>query len=93
MFKQVDDVMKMRWTITVLCFAVALLLPALSYAQFDAASLARSQRQNQLNGGNMNDPFGQGQYGQPGQPGEMTDGAMQEPPMFIHKTLSSISLP
>ena len=42
----------MRFTrlIMVVCLAVAMLLPASSYAQLDAASLARAQRDQQRQG-------------------------------------------
>lgn len=67
-----------------ICLAVAVMLPALSYAQLDAASLARAQREQQRqglgadNGMNGLPPMGQDMMGQEGQEGEAADSTEQE---------------
>ncbi len=56
--------MQKTWCISALCFVVAMLLPEVSYAQIDAAALARAQREQQYNNqGYGNDMYGNGMYG------------------------------
>lgn len=70
----------------VICLAVAVLLPASSYAQLDAASLARAQREQQRqgigadNGMGMNglpsmgqDMMGEGMEGMEGEQADSTE--------------------
>ena len=78
----------MRFTrlIMVICLSVAVMLPASSYAQLDAASLARAQREQQRqglgmdNGMGMNGLPGMGQdmMGEEGMEGEQADSTEKE---------------
>ena len=54
---------KLQWIISVVCLMVAVVLPELSYAQIDAAALARAQREGQTN------PYGVGIPGMDGTTG------------------------
>ena len=57
--------MRRLFAISLLMFAVALLLPEVSYAQIDAAAIARAQRENQ---GNNVDMYGNPMPGMEGDP-------------------------
>lgn len=76
--------MGIKRLIKAICLAVAILLPALSYAQLDAASLARAQREQQRQGLGSNNgmnglpPMGEDMMGQEGQEGEVADSTEQE---------------
>ena len=73
---------KTWWILSALCFVVAVLLPEVSYAQIDAAALARAQREQQYgrgigdNQGYGTDMYGNtmtGMEGEEGMPGEAAD--------------------
>ena len=67
--------------VSMVCLVVAMLSPLVSYAQIDAAALARAQREQQRSGqmGGMNNGQMGGMYGAPGmdgmegEEGEQTD--------------------
>ncbi len=61
---KIQPMRKTWWILSVLCFVVAVMLPEVSYAQIDAAALARAQRDRQLGGGmGGNQGFGSDMYG------------------------------
>ena len=68
---------RLQWIVSTLCVAVALMLPALTYAQIDAAALARSQRNGEsssIYGNNIPGMEGTtGMEGEEGMEGEQTD--------------------
>ena len=64
---------KMQYIALLVGFVVAVMLPQFSYAQLDAASIARAQREGQTVGVGATIPGMEGMEGQEGMEGEQTD--------------------